>query len=289
MEIGISEATTPLFGHYIVYDEVTEIIDGGNGGKTVQSYEPFKRGSYDGMFIRSMPQVRRFENSDTLELQKEVTDYVEGAIPAEGTGANPNQIKSIRWLRPSIKLVPDTYSSSVGTVTEYDTLYHSNSGLYETLWIHPIQKVVEQNDWEFIPDPPCEGPYEPGDPCTEDDSHYEKSDSLRTIVKFVYGDPTHKQLTEQIRINSTGDTLKTFYRYAHEEYAEMEFLYMIQQPYSITAYDSIGNLLKQQWLLWDKDGSGKWRPCEQWIWNGETDEQGNPLVPDPTQDCSAGL
>gem|GEM_PF-3166660 len=257
--MGSSETTSPLLGHFVKYDHVTEIIDEGNGGLISETFQWYGSGNFDAIYRNSLPESRQLKNNKELVLKESTTDYkTHSGSFALGL---PGQMESITWLRPNIQYTPKPFGQT-------DTTFAPPfGGAYKTIWAHPKTESVTEYTYTSVfvegedcppsqnpdPDPECE--------VVEDSYEYEVSDALTTSTAYFYQNPFHKQPTSIVTTNSTGESIKQVLYYAHEAFQGMRAGNMLVQPYSVTWFDSENNILKGQTLLWDLF-NGKWYPSE---------------------------
>jgi len=263
MRMGASEASMTMLGHFVQYDYVKEIIDGGNGGAITESYLWHGHGADDGIYRNSLLRERAFINSVGEADKKMSTDYhvrTDASVPAID-----GQKQSIVWLRPDIQRIPNGVQAGV------DSIYVSQKGgSYRTEWAFPQEKTEAEFKYEFIEGEDCQGPWPdpPHPPCEVIPDKYEVIETLPSITEFTYGKTGHKQPTAIRQINSTGEWRETFIYYANEVYPDMKSNHMLIQPYSVMTRDSTETILKHEWMLWD-EFNDFWQPSQRKQWTGQ--------------------
>lgn len=200
------------------------------------------------------------EESNIYEQHLSGMPLVNGQFDPGVFDIDETQIHSlVSVLRGSAFSFPATFTITSGTTTYYVTYsvqnpYYLVSGRY-----HPIETTVKTYD--------------------------ASGTAVLTTRRYTYEESATSVALGQLREieESTSNGLKRTrrFQYAHEirndgtgaDYAAMDNLHMLTQPYSVSVSDSSGNVLSKRWTLWS-DSTGWWRPRGEWIWSG-----GDPKAP----------
>jgi YD repeat-containing protein len=286
-ETATANPETPLFGHFVQYDYVTELIDGGVGGARTEVYDTIVNGTdgsgylgagSDGVYYRrALPKFERIqERADSLNpitqtypyLTIQETEREYNIYTGSSVGGYFSDIQSLLWRRPDIKLKEIVTAGN----TTVDTLYLSDSGLYKRMWAYPTKTTQTLYEYDWYEDTTvwdCITTFDPGGSCVVpngtpppddqaiDSSRYQISATMDWYSEYEY-DSVSKQLKKQTDTNSNGKKRITSYQYAHNVngYTGMidstDFLPMlITLPFSVLVEDESGKDLSMSWVTWD--------------------------------------
>jgi YD repeat-containing protein len=300
-EIGVADPQTPLFGHFITYDYVREIIDYGNGGARTEVYDELLNGNNgqtyygsgsDGVYYRkALPLYSRTEiKADSSNPEMNTPEYLTifetkneyDIYTGPKVGGYFSDIQSLLWRRPDFQL--KNIVTAQGTTV--DTTYAYDSGLYKRMWAYKTKETSTHNVYTWVQKDTV---YIEGSTIIMQDLSEYVNKSISNTSEFEY-DTDHKQLTKQTDTNSDNSKLITNYEYAHLQAAydnlamvdSVDFSPMIiSAPYSIIREDGSGNDLGASWVKWDSvqiilppdpfqniDTLIKWNPNELWVWEG---------------------
>lgn len=192
-------------------------------------------------------------NASDKKLQKTVNSYYDSYVENSSTSATHN-----RYFGMSASNVEEMRSYGCCTTEE---VYFAQTYIIQYEHI---------SSWNYLKDQTLIS----YDPVT--------GDSLIASTRYEY-DEGHLQLTKEVRKNSNSqDSVKTSYKYAHEQYTAMETANMLTQPYSILLEDGNGNDISKNWTIWSNTisgaVSGAWLPKEQWSWKSTGTAPATPTI-----------
>ena len=264
MYTGSSEPVSPLLGQTVRYDEVNEIINGGEGGIISKTYQWYETGTKDAVFSNSLPKTSRLKNDKNQTIRR--TTETHQTIKGPDIATLDGQIHSLLWLRPDLSKVTTQVPGA-----EDQIYYDYESGIHEMIWAFPVSSSEREYHYEFIEGADCgQNPAPEG--CTSTDGEYEESSMVLYSTNYEFENLIHKQPTSIIHTNSTGESTETIYQYANEAEPQMRSLNMLTQPFSSKIIDSNGVVLRNQWLNWGYS-NGMWNPLQLLVWDGEIVEE----------------
>lgn len=217
-----SNLVTPLMGHFVSYETVTETIDGGSGGKTEYEFEEYGYGGSssvnhaDNYYRRSLPKRTTQYNSTNQKIQQ-IENYYTPQTLTEN---------EIYWVRPRVKLNPKL----VGGVVQYDKEYQPVYDGYFKEYFPNLYKTEVRT--------------------------FNGSSTTNVVAKTEYyydQTPDHFEVTKKVLTNSDGEQAEYRYKYANEEYSEMRDENMLVQPYSIELIDPDNpgiQRVAKRWFTW---------------------------------------
>jgi len=175
LETAVAAPETPLFGHYVSYDYVSEIIEGGEGGARTEVYDTkvggtnlsnyFGGGSEGVTYSRAMPLFEQLQiKADSINLDMNTQEYLTvhetetefGVYSGINVGGYFSDKTSFKWQRPDIYFIETRTSGVQGAVVRVDTLYPTKSGSYKRMWAYPIKKTNKRLYHEWVDNPTVE-------------------------------------------------------------------------------------------------------------------------------------
>ncbi len=183
-ETGVSEPNLPLYGHYVVYDYVREIINNYEGGAYVEEYDTrlsnngtykdYEGGGDFRYYRKSLITRKAYEiKADTVNLEimspyslpTYEENYEYNIEKGASVGGTFSDIISLKWLTPNIKIYkeinsynPDdecyeyaaVWCGSELSTTKIDTTFKVRHGLYSRMWAYPTKKISKTNEFVWM-------------------------------------------------------------------------------------------------------------------------------------------
>ena len=116
-------------------------------------------------------------------------------------------------------------------------------------------------------------------------SHYSDDGSVRVAntTEKTYGNLSHHLPTRKSVSTTNGRSRTTRYKYAHEQYPQMDASgsHQLSQKYRTTVFEDADNngqvgpgetVWKRSWTDWTENIHGHWVPESEWVWTEESDQ-----------------